>query len=103
MVLNNPGQPGLVFTELLGGEDHPPTNFNVWEDYDLSAIVPEGTQCVLLHIANADVNMSGGSTGKVNVNGTVNVDLSEGSKLYYRGNPTWGTKNIAEGSKLIKR
>jgi len=54
-------------------------------------------------ITDADLNISGGSTGRINVSGTVNLDLSEGSKLYYKGNPEWGTKEVAEGSRLIQR
>ncbi|MBA7682892.1 hypothetical protein ES703_91248 [subsurface metagenome] len=39
---------GLAFTELAGIEYKVVNNINVWEDWDLSAIVPAGTVSVLV-------------------------------------------------------
>lgn len=39
---------GLAFTELAGGQHHTVTNTDIWEDWDLSAIVPSGTVAVLV-------------------------------------------------------
>ncbi len=51
-------------------------------------------------VDNAQVNFSGGSQGTVDVTGTLNADLSGGSKLLYLGNPTLGTINTSGGSTI---
>ena len=51
-MLRNPGPPALTFTELAGGENYQVTASTTWEDWDIAAIVPAGTQEVLLGILN---------------------------------------------------
>lgn len=51
-------------------------------------------------VNNAQINFSGGSQGTVDVTGTLNADLSGGSKLFYLGNPTLGTINTSGGSTI---
>ena len=52
---------------------------------------------------NADINLSGGSHATVNVSGTLNVDLSGGSRVYYVGNPTIGKQDVDWDSDLIEK
>ena len=52
---------------------------------------------------NADINLSGGSHATVNVSGTLNVDLSGGSKVYYVGDPTIGEQDVDWDSDLIEK
>lgn len=53
-----------------------------------------------LQVQNARVDLSGGSQAKVNASGRLDVNLSGGSQLQYRGNPTMGTQDISGGSRL---
>ncbi|MFX1536221.1 MAG: head GIN domain-containing protein [Promethearchaeota archaeon] len=52
---------------------------------------------------NADINLSGGSHATVNVSGTLDVDISGGSKVYYIGNPTMGDTDVDWDSDLIQK
>jgi len=52
---------------------------------------------------NADIKLSGGSHATVNIDGTLNVDISGGSEVFYIGNPTMGVINVAWDSDLIKQ
>ena len=54
-------------------------------------------------VANAHVDLSGGSQTTVNVSGRLDADLSGGSQLYYLGNPTLGTISSSGGSIVSKR
>ena len=54
-------------------------------------------------IDNADVVLSGASSGTVNLDGRLDADLSGTSKLEYIGEPTMGTINISSGSSLGKK
>lgn len=51
-----------------------------------------------LQVQNARVDLSGGSQAKVNASGRLDVNLSGGSQLQYRGNPTMGSQDISGGS-----
>jgi hypothetical protein len=51
-------------------------------------------------VNNAFVNLSGASTGTVNLDGRLDVDLSGGSHLDYIGEPTLGTIHILTGSTM---
>jgi hypothetical protein len=51
-------------------------------------------------VSNADVSLSGGSHAVVNVDGTLDVDLSGGSDLRYTGQPTLGSINKSDGSSI---
>jgi hypothetical protein len=49
-------------------------------------------------VNNADVHLSGASSGTVNLNGRLDADLSGASTLWYIGEPTMGTINVADSS-----
>ena len=51
-----------------------------------------------LQANNATVDYSGGSQGTVNLNGKLDISLSGGSQLHYKGNPTLGTVDSSGGS-----
>jgi hypothetical protein len=53
-----------------------------------------------LQVQNASVDLSGGSQAKVNASGRLDVNLSGGSQLQYRGNPTMGSQDISGGSRI---
>jgi hypothetical protein len=53
-----------------------------------------------LQVNNARVDLSGGSQAKVNASGRLDVNLSGGSQLQYRGNPTMGSQDISGGSRI---
>jgi hypothetical protein len=53
-----------------------------------------------LQVQNARVDLSGGSQAKVNASGKLDVNLSGGSHLQYRGNPTMGLQDISGGSRI---
>ena len=54
-------------------------------------------------VNNADVKLSGASSGTVNLDGRLDIDLSGASKLEYIGEPTMGTINITGASSLSKK
>jgi len=54
-------------------------------------------------VDNADVNLSGGGRATVNVDGTLNVDLSGGSRVIYIGEPTLGDIDLSGDSTLSKK
>ena len=54
-------------------------------------------------VNNADIDFSGGSHGTINASGTINANLSGGSRLYYIGNPTLGDVNTSGGSSISRR
>lgn len=52
---------------------------------------------------NADVHLSGGSRATVNVDGTLDVDLSGGSQVSYVGEPTLGDIDLSGGSRVNRK
>ena len=54
-------------------------------------------------VNNADVRLSGASTGTVNLKGKLDANLDGASKLEYIGEPTMGTVNTSGGSTLSKK
>ncbi len=54
-------------------------------------------------IQNADVDLSGASRASINMNGTLNVDLSGASSLEYAGNAVVGKKTVTGVSKMNQR
>jgi len=54
-------------------------------------------------VNNADINLSGASSGTVNLDGRLDADLSGASKLEYIGEPTMGTINTSGASTLSKK
>ncbi len=54
-------------------------------------------------VSNADVSLSGASSGTVNLDGRLDADLSGASKLLYIGEPTMGDIDISGASTLSKK
>jgi len=54
-------------------------------------------------VHNADVELSGASNGTVNMDGTLDADLSGASTLHYIGEPAMGDINISGASNLSKK
>ena len=54
-------------------------------------------------VNNADVRLSGATSGTVNLNGRLDADLSGASKLSYLGEPTMGNINTSGASTLSKK
>lgn len=54
-------------------------------------------------VNNADVTLSGASTGTVNLSGKLDADLSGASRLSYIGEPAMGTINTSGASTLSKK
>jgi len=54
-------------------------------------------------VSNADVTLSGASSGTVNLDGRLDADLSGASKLSYIGEPTMGTINTSGDSTVSKK
>jgi hypothetical protein len=69
---------------------------------DLTIDASGGSSLDLLWMAANDVRvaMSGGSSAKVNMDGTLNADLSGGSSLRYLGSPTMGSIDLSGGSSI---
>ena len=67
---------------------------------DLTIDASGGSQIDLeeFPIANADISMSGGSQATINISGTLDADLSGGSRIYYVGTPTLGDTDFSGGS-----
>jgi len=54
-------------------------------------------------VNNADLNLSGASTGTVNLSGRLDANLSGASRLWYIGEPTMGDINTSGASTLSKK
>ena len=54
-------------------------------------------------INNADFELSGASSGTVNLDGRLDANLSGASKLEYIGEPTMGNIHTSGGSSLNKK
>jgi len=54
-------------------------------------------------VNNADVDFSGASSGTVNLDGTLDADLSGASRLWYIGEPTMGTIDTSGASTVSKK
>lgn len=69
---------------------------------DMTIDASGGSSCELLGLAANDVTatMSGGSSARVNMDGTLNADLSGGSSLRYSGSPTMGAIVLSGGSSI---
>jgi len=72
---------------------------------ELTVDASGGTQ---LHFAdysvqNSNIELSGGSQATINLDGTLDADLSGGSQLYYYGNPTLGHIETSSGSQIHKK
>jgi hypothetical protein len=54
-------------------------------------------------VHNANVKLSGASNGTVNMNGTLDANLSGASNLYYIGEPTMGDIDTSGASNISKK
>ena len=54
-------------------------------------------------VHDADLGYSGGSSGTVSLDGTLNADLSGASRLRYVGNPTLGDIDTSGASSIAKK
>lgn len=109
--------PDLSRLELSGGVKGTATGFISSHDFtigasggsmvemggdapDLTIGASGGSQLDLsgFHVANAHVEMSGGSQATVNLDGRLDATLSEGCRLSFVGNPTMGDINTSRGS-----
>jgi len=72
---------------------------------DMIAVVSGASRINLddFTINNANVNISGASTGTVNLNGRLDANISGASTLLYIGEPIMGTINISGASTLRKK
>jgi hypothetical protein len=69
---------------------------------DMTIDASGGSSLDLLAMAANEVTavLSGGSSAKVNMDGTLNADLSGGSSLRYIGSPTMGSVVLSGGSSI---
>jgi hypothetical protein len=72
---------------------------------DMDAIVSGASHLNLdaFIVNNADVNLSGASSGTVNLNGRLDTNVSGASTLLYIGEPVMGTINVSGASTLSKK
>jgi hypothetical protein len=54
-------------------------------------------------VNNANVNISGASTGTINLDGRLDANVSGASTLLYVGDPVMGTINVSGASTLSKK
>ncbi len=54
-------------------------------------------------VHDANIEFSGGSSGTISLDGTLDADVSGGSRLWYVGNPTLGDIDTSGGSSLQKK
>jgi hypothetical protein len=71
---------------------------------DIKIISHDGSQAYLenFRVANTDLFIGDGGTLTINVTGTLNADLSAGSHVTYKGNPTLGVIKKSSGATLTK-
>jgi len=72
---------------------------------DLTANASNGSRLDLssLRVSNAVVDVSGGSSATVHPDGRLDATASDGSQLYYIGNPTMGNISVSGGSTISKQ
>jgi hypothetical protein len=54
-------------------------------------------------VNNANVNISGASTGTIDLDGRLDANVSGASTLLYVGDPVMGTINVSGASTLSKK
>ena len=54
-------------------------------------------------VHDADIKFSGGSSGTISLDGTLDADVSGGSRLWYVGNPTLGDIDTSGGATVQKK
>ncbi len=72
-------------------------------DIGINASGASSVELAAFPVNNAEVNLSGASTGTVNLHGRLDVDLSGASNLGYIGQPIMGTINISGGSTISSK
>ena len=72
---------------------------------DLDIKCSGGSHIILkdFSVNNANINLSDGSHATVNVGGTLNADLNDGSRVTYIGEPTMGDINMDWESEIVKK
>jgi hypothetical protein len=114
--------PDLYAVTLSGGTQGKAKEFTSTHDFNLelsggSTIELEGAASNLnldasggsrsdlsdFPVHNATVQLSGGSQATINLNDTLNANLSGGSQLQYIGTPTMGNINTSGGSTITKK
>ena len=72
---------------------------------DLSVKCSDGSHIDLetFSVNNAQINLSDGSHAAVNVGGTLDAKLREGSRVYYVGEPIMGEIDVDWDSEIIKK
>ena len=72
---------------------------------NMVAIVSGASTCNLADfpVYDANVNISGASTGTINLNGRLDANVSGASTLLYIGDPVMGTINVAGASTLREK
>ena len=72
---------------------------------DMVAIISGASRFSLgdFTVNNADVNISGASTGTINLDGRLDANVSGASTLLYIGDPVMGTINVSGASSLGKK
>ena len=75
------------------------------EGDDLTVDTSGGSQLDLedFLIDNANIKISGGGRATVNVSGTLDVDLSGGSRVLYVGDPTLGSVKLSGDSRVSEK
>ena len=73
------------------------------QDIDVDASGASRVKLAEFSVNNADVTLSGASTGTVNLSGKLDANLSGASKLSYIGKPTMSNINTSGGSTLSKK
>lgn len=87
--------------DLSGG-----SQVNLWGTADDLVVSGSGGSQLDLEafsVDNADVHLSGGSRATVNVDGTLDIDLSGGSRVSYVGEPTLGDIDLSGGSRVDRK
>ena len=54
-------------------------------------------------VSNADVDLSGASSGTINLDGRLDADVSGASRLWYIGEPTMGTIDTSGASTISQK
>ena len=72
---------------------------------DMMAVVSGASRLNLddFTVENANVNISGASSGTINLNGRLDASLSGASRLFYIGEPTMGDINTSGASTISKK
>lgn len=73
------------------------------DDLDVNSSGGSQLDLEAFSVNNADVNLGGGGRATVNVNGTLDVNLSGGSKVLYVGEPTLGDIDLSGDSTVSKK